>query len=66
MCQSSSLRLRNSRPQVTHFNAMGNLVSSWRPASGCFAGTARPAINTRWFESRGAVGRVLVVVVGAA
>jgi hypothetical protein len=25
MCQSSSLRLRNSRPQVTHFSVMGDL-----------------------------------------
>ena len=67
MCQSSSLRLRNSRPQATHFSAMGNLRFVVAPGLQVFRGPpVRRSMLDRWPERCGAVGKVLVVVVGAA
>jgi hypothetical protein len=62
------LRLRNSRPQVTHFSAMGNLRFVVAPRPSRCLGAACPAIGAGPLARvLGAVGeRVLVVVVGAA
>ena len=64
MCQSSSLRLRNSRPQVTHFSAMGNLRFVVAPGLQVFRELpVRRSMLDRWPERFGAVGEA---VVGAA
>jgi hypothetical protein len=56
MCQSSSLRLRNSRPQVTHFSAMGDLHFVVVPDLHVLEGPSVPrSMLGRWAERSGAV-----------